>query len=51
MEEFVVPKEWLFTCLDCLWVSDPEEGSDIDIIAYCENCRNEIDDCEWEWDK
>jgi hypothetical protein len=51
MEEFVVPKEWLFTCLDCLWVSDPEEGVDIDIIAYCEDCRNEIDDCEWEWDK
>jgi len=44
-----LPQEFLKGCTDCIWVSDPEEGVDIDIIAHCEYCRNEIDDCEWEW--
>jgi hypothetical protein len=42
-----LPAEFLVGCLDCTWVSDPEEDVDIDIIAYCQHCLNEFDDWEW----
>ena len=42
-----LPEEVLAGCPDCLYVNDPEEGVDIDIIAHCQYCLNEFDDWEW----